>query len=123
MQHRTISTDQFIAVGWWTLASGLLFLIASLGLARLQEWARLLFLVLVGAAIVLNLLGLMGLALVDSMMQNFAAEIGDPEFARSASLIVFSGYFLTILTVILFGWLMWRLTRPDVLALFGTETG
>jgi amino acid transporter len=116
-----LSVAQFVAGGWWILGSGVLFLVASLGLARLREWARLLFLVLIGATIVLNLFGLMGLMVVDAMMQDFAAEMGDAAFADSASLIVASGYFLTLITVVLFGWLMWRLTRDDVVRLFQTD--
>jgi hypothetical protein len=118
-----MTQEQFINGGWWLAGSGLAFLVASVGLVRFKEWARLVFLLLIGASAVFNLLGLMGLAMVDGMMQRMAAEIGDPEFARNASMIVFSGYFLTIVTVVLFGWLIWRLTRDDVVELFQPRTG
>jgi len=120
-QQLGIGAERFVVAGWWTLASGLLFLIASVGLARFREWARLLFLLLVGATIALHLFGLLALGLVDSMAQDFAAELGDPGFAQAASAIVISGYLLTGTTVVLFGWVMWRLTRSDVAALFAGE--
>jgi hypothetical protein len=113
-----LSIEQVVNGGWWLAGSGLAFLVASIGLAKLKEWARIVFLLLIGASAAFNLLGLLGLAMVDTMMQRMAAEIGDAEFARNASMIVFSGYFLTIITVVLFGWLIWRLTRDDVVTLF-----
>lgn len=118
-----ISVEAFLNGGWSILISGLLFLVASIGLAKLQEWARIVFIVMLGATVAFNALGLIALMALSAMITDFSQRLGDPEFEATAQTVILAGYVLTVLTSVLFGWLMWRLTRDDVLELFRGEAG
>lgn len=103
------------------LGGSLLLTAASIGLLKRREWARWLFVLFMALGVVGHLAPLFsGPVLLTSLMDLLA---GSPEAVRAGArnVVQWGWYLFAILSVLLaalFGWIGWKLTRPEIKAEF-----
>ena len=109
---------------WFPWITGLMFLVsavtlvASIGLLRRLNWARLLFIALLVLSIVWQVAGLALQQTIFSMLPAVPPEAGAPPVEQFLHVMRVAGVVLTLAFAVLFGWIIKRLVSPAVVAEF-----
>lgn len=98
-------------------------LVAAIGLLKRKNWARIVFIVLLGLGIVWNIGGII---LQQIMMHSMRANMNIPPDVQQQMHVMQS--FMTVISVFfalafstLFGWIIWKLVSPDIRKEFGVN--
>ena len=109
---------------WWPLSftAALALIVSSIALLRRRPWARVAFLLVGGAGIVYSAAALAASASLAAYfrsahagLEKLGAGSGLPAIAAFVVLMVGAK---SALLGVFFGWILWKLTRPDVKAEF-----
>jgi hypothetical protein len=96
--------------------------VSAVGLLLRKNWARIIFIVIMGAGIVSNLLGVV----VQFTVLSSIPQIPDAEVRGRFDLMFGMAQFFNVLVAlgmsVLFGWIIWKLVSPSVRDEFLRET-
>lgn len=116
-----VMVSHFEVFIWAFLVVSVIMLVTAIGLLRRWNWARRLFILLMALGIVWNLVGIL---LQYWMFSDVPVPLDAPgEFSGAMQAMMLAMRIFTAIVAVVMsgvmGWVMWRLTRPAIVAEFG----
>lgn len=107
----------WIVLAFWI--ASLVTLVASVGLLRRREWARIAFIVLLAASALATIVLTVGeSAMMDALFADAGALPDDVQ--RAKAIVTILMWLLNVVIVVAHGWMIWKLLSPSIRAEFAS---